>query len=218
MESPTIKNSAGSVDLLTWVDTLKNFVETSVDEITTTGSLSDKNYFSAQKFSILLENADIQPNIPLQNNDLTTMNTMMNVFVESSSIVTDNIANSAIKNESLVAENSTTMTAMLSEMEAVEPTKLEGDLSEDAPKIKDALKTDLTMKSSDFNMNKDTASDSDSNNNTEQKVTIKDLRTKNVESSTGTQEKSFSLENMDSAITATTTDGDTTNILQNWDK
>ena len=211
MESPTIKNSAGSVDLLTWVDTLKNFVETSVDEITTTGSLSDRNYFSAQKFSILLENADIQPNIPLQNNDLTTMNTMMNVFVESNSIVTDSIANSAIKNESLVAENSTTMTAMLSEMEAVEPTKLEGDLSEDAPKIKDALKTDLTMKSSDFNMNKDNSSDSDSNNNTEQKVTIKDLRTKNAESSTGTQEKTFSLENMDSAVTATATDGDTTN-------
>jgi len=206
MESPTIENNAGSVDLLTWVDTLKNFVETSVDEITTTGSLSDSNYFSAQKFSFLLENANIQTNIPLQNNDLTTMNTMMNVFVEANSIVTDNIVTSAIKDD---ADTPNMMTAMLSEMEVVEPTKLESDLpTEDTPKIKAAVKTDLVMKSSNFSMNKDTSSDSDSNDNTEQKVTIKDLRTKNTESSTGTQEKSFSLENMDSAVTATATDGD----------
>lgn len=207
MESPVIKNSTGSVDLLTWVDTLKNFVETSVDEITTTGSLSDSNYFSAQKFSFLLENADIQTNIPLQNNDITTMNTMMNVFVESNSIVTDHIATNTIKDKSLVADTSNVMTVMLSEMEAVEPTKLEGDIpTEDAPKIKDALKIDTAMKSSDFNMNKDNSSDSDSNNTAEQKVTIKDLRTKNTEASTGTEEKPFSLENMDS--TATATDGD----------
>ena len=207
MESPTIKNSAGSVDLLTWIDTLKNFVETSVDEITTTGSLSDSNYFSAQKFSFLLENIDIQTGMSLQNNDLTTMNTMMNIFKESNSIVTDSSVTNTIKDESLIADMSSTMTAMLSEMEAVEPTKLEGDLP-----TENTSKKDLAMKLSDFNMNKDTASDSDSNNNTEQKVMIKDFRIKNAESSAGIQEKSFSLENMDNAVTATATDGDATNI------
>ncbi|MDK2818450.1 MAG: flagellar hook-length control protein FliK [Spirochaetota bacterium] len=195
-ESSVIKSSTESVDLLTWIDTVTNFIEISADEISSTGVLNDTSYFSAQKFSFLLENIDDQPDLLLQKNDLTTMNTMMNIFVES-----NNIINSSIQDEIL-------MTAMLNEMEVIEPSKLDISLSEE-----NILKKDLTMKSSEFNMNKDDSSDSDPNN-IEQKLAIKDLRTKSANPLNEAVEQSFSLENIDNVVIATEAESTTNTEIQ----
>ncbi len=202
-ESSVIKSSTGSVDLLTWIDTVTNFIEISADEISSTGVLNDTSYFSAQKFSFLLENIDDQPDLLLQKNNLKTMNTMMNIFVES-----NNIINNSIQDEILITDTFGMMTAMLSEMEVIEPSKLDISLSEE-----NILKKDLTMKSSEFNMNKDDSSDSDTSN-IEQKLDIKDIRTKNINPLNGIVEQSFSLENIDNVVTATEAESSTNTEIQ----
>ena len=187
-DTPPIEGTFESVDIMTWINTVTEFVDKATQELAQNGMMLDKNYFMAQKVSFLLEDIDIKQDVLTSNNNFSKQNTMLTVFADTKGAIEQS---PPIQEQGLIAENKGVV-EIAQEMELVEePQKLEQHFISD-PKEQE---TKVDTQNSDMGE----SSDSDT---TDVNFEIKDLRTKNVKNH-GTEDIPFTLENIDGEAVAT---------------
>lgn len=196
-----IEGSFESSDLITWIDTVSNFVDQVVENFSQTGIIEDKNFFMAQKISFLLEDINVQQDLNKPQTNLVKENTLMSIFKDTSRMVEQDI--SKVQQEIVNIEDveSVGTKELVLGMEILdEPIKMDTQVLGDTIKSEETTKLSFNSEFSGDTTSEGGASDEGADPN--QKVFIKDLRSKeNSENTVGV--KSFSLENIDEAVQAT---------------
>lgn len=162
-----VEGATQSVELIDWLGPIKDFVSEAVDILNHQQTLPDSVFFSAQKFSFLLETMSGEQSLSADIPSLSQRdsNTMMSILADVQDILPK-------ITEELVAVD-TGGQKIHPDMQIVEPELVESSLEEKGSEINSLIQEDLELKGSE---NTDFA-DTSSEGNEDPKVEIKDLRT-----------------------------------------